>query len=141
MITDPSIKIEIINITLDLWISAFAFQYLNSYFKCQEAKNAEFTHTDLYKIMYEFFVVLFLNRNPFIYLHMKIYSETKILHFYLPKEIWNAAISYNNSFFKEHKSNRKDYKNPGGTRDKRHTLFPHSPFSTTCLHINTHPTA
>lgn len=85
--------------------------------------------------MYKLFIVLFLNRTPSIYLHIKMYSEAKILHFYLPKEIGKAAISCNNSFFKICKGSRKDYKNPGNTSDKRQ--FPHAPFTKTCLH--THP--
>lgn len=74
--------------------------------------------------MYKLFIVLFLNRTPFIYLHVKMDSETKILHFYLPKEICNAAISCNR-FFKECKGSRKDYKNPGSTCDKRHSFLMH----------------
>lgn len=57
----------------------------------------------IYKVMYKLFIVLFLNRAPSIYLHIKMYSEAKILHFYLPKEIANAAISCNNSFLKNAK--------------------------------------
>lgn len=75
--------------------------------------------------MYKLFIVFFLNRTPSIYLHIKMYSEVKILHFYLPKEIDKAATSYNNCFFKECKGSRKVYKNSGSTCDKRHSFLMH----------------
>lgn len=89
----------------------------------------------LYKVMYKLLTVLFLNWTPSICLHIKMYSEAKILHFYLLKEIGTAAISCTSRFLKNAKHSRKDHKNPGSTYDKRQ--FPHAPFTMTCLH--THP--
>lgn len=54
-----------------------------------------------------------------------MYSEAKILHLYLPKEIGKAAASCNNSFLKEGKGGRKDYKSPGSRCDKRHSFLMH----------------
>lgn len=38
------------------------------------------------RIMYELFILLPLNRNPFIYPHMKMYPETNTLHFICPNK-------------------------------------------------------